>query len=397
MIITKILFLVLIVVCLLFYILYIWDFALVLLVVVIAIPLIMFVTTLITKYLIKVEFAVRDSSVTKNTPFPIQLVVTNRSIFPIGKAEARIEYYNVFSGETTGFDLYLPIQSRNSQRISFQLSSKFCGVIRIKTAYVNIFDPLKIFKFRIGKNISAEISVLPEGHEISGIVHYSDRINEESNIYSEHRPGDDPSEVFDLREYSPGDKLNRIHWKLSSKKDDFIVKDYSLPIDVPCSVFLDLRQYENDEFALPVFDTLMETLISLSQFLLDNERAHSVIYFNSSQNRFAERDITDETTLAAFTAELFASLDGMLCIEAPELYFAENTLSPLASFTFITSSPDAPVMDYIDENIDAELKNAFIIVKTAEEASKISSGYASLNTVPVAAGRISSSIKDIDI
>ena len=176
----------------------------------------------------------------------------------MGKAEAHIEYYNVFNNQITSFELYLPVQARNSQRVTFQISSKFCGIIKIQNSELILFDPLRIFKFRTGRNIRTEVAVVPSGYEISGTINYTDRVNEESENFSEYRPGDDPSEVFDLREYVPGDKLNRIHWKLSSKKDEFIVKEFSLPIDVPCVVFLDLKCYEDSDYTLPVFDTLVE-------------------------------------------------------------------------------------------------------------------------------------------
>ena len=37
----------------------------------------------------------------------------------------------------------------------------------------------------------------------------------ESDSYSTIKGGDDPSEVFAIREYREGDRLQRIHWKLS--------------------------------------------------------------------------------------------------------------------------------------------------------------------------------------
>ena len=397
MILTKILFIILILICAAFYVMYIWDFALVLLIVIALLPVVMFITTYITQKHITVEFAVKDKNVSKNKDFPVQLVVTNRSIFPIGKAEARIEYYNVFSNQISSFDVYLPIQPRNSQRVTFQLSSRFCGIIKIRTAYINLFDPLRIFKFRTGKNIQTEVSVMPEGHEISGIVHYTDRVNEESEMFSEHRPGDDPSEVFDLREYNPGDKLNRIHWKLSSKKDEFIVKEYSLPIDVPCALLLDLKCYKDNEMTLPVFDTLIETFLSLSQFLLDNERGHSVIFFNAAQNQFVELTISDSTDLSAAIAEIINSVRDNLFCQSPEYYFADNSPLSFASFTYISSSADSSMLDHIDENVDADFKNAITVVDSAESFDKINAGYSTLNMIPVIIGKISASIKDIDI
>lgn len=397
MLLTKILFIVLILVCAAFYILYIWDFALVLLIVMIALPILMYITTYITKRMISVEFAVKDKNAAKNKDFAVQLVVNNRSIFPIGKAEAHIIYYNVFSNQTSAFDLYLPIQPRNSQRITFQLKSKFCGIIKIKTSYLNIYDPLRIFKFKTGKNINTEVVIMPEGHEVSGIVHYSDRVNEESDMFSEYRPGDDPSEVFDLREYNPGDKLNRIHWKLSSKKDDFIVKEYSLPIDVPCSLFLDLKCYKDNDLTLPLFDTLIETFLSISQFLLDNERVHSVTFYNAAQDQFAEQDINDSSDLSAVIRNIITSINDNMFSHSPKQYFLENNSLSFASFTYISSFADQSILGDIDENVDADFKNAVIVADSVEELSDISSGFSSLNIIPVVVGKISASIKDIDI
>ena len=397
MILTKLLFIVLIIVCAFFYILYVWDFALVLLIVMIALPIIMFITTLITKKNLTVEFAVKDKNAVKSKDFPVQLVVTNKSIFPIGKAEARVEYYNTFSKEISSFDLFLPIQPKNSQRVTFQLNSKFCGTIKIRILFLNIYDPLRIFKFSTAQNIHTEVTIMPEGHDIGGIVHYTDRVNEESDMFSEHRPGDDPSEVFDLREYNAGDKLNRIHWKLSSKKDEFIVKDYSLPIDVPCMLFLDLYRYSNNALTLPLLDTLIETFLSLSQFLLDNERCHSLVFFNASQNQFAEYSITNSTDLLNAVKALISSVSEDHVCQKPDAYLSDNSALSFASFTFISSSFDEKLLDSVDEEVEADFKNAVIVIDDIEKTASIGGGYSSLNVIPVVVGRISASIKDIDI
>ena len=169
MILTKLLFIVLIIICAFFYILYVWDFALVLLVVIAALPVILFISTFIAKKMIQVEFAVKDKNTTKNKDFPIQLVVTNRSIIPIGKAEAHVEYFNVFNDQISSFDIYLPIQARNSQRITFQLRSKFSGLIRIKATHLYVYDPLKLFRFKVTQDIDMS------GIDFTPIAGHSDR------------------------------------------------------------------------------------------------------------------------------------------------------------------------------------------------------------------------------
>ena len=80
-----------------------------------------------------------------------------------------------------------------------------------------------------------------------------------------------------------------------------------MPIDVPCAVFLDLKSYTSGAYDLPVIDTVIETFLSLSQFLLDNERGHSVIFFDASQNCFTEEYIHDTSDLNKFIKKLFSS------------------------------------------------------------------------------------------
>lgn len=397
MVLTKILFLILIVICVFFYILYVWNFSLILLIIFVTLPVVMFVTTLITKHMIKAEFAVQNKTTPKNSSFPVQLCVTNKSIFPIGKAEAHIEYYNIFNNQINEFELLFPVQARNTQRITFQLSSKYCGILKIRSAYIDIYDPLRIFRFRTGKNVQAEIAVMPEIHEVNGAISYTDRESEESSVFSESTAGDDPSEIFDLRDYINGDKLNRIHWKLSSKKDELIVKEYSMPVDVPCMLFLNLKCYEDSEYTLPVFDTLVETLISVSQFMIENERIHTVVYYNAETRDFSEVNITSPEILAATVRNLILSISDNLYCEPPERYFQVNSNISLSSFTFITSVPDTPVLHYIEENVDADIRNAVVVVKSPESAAEACSGLSELNTVPVVIGRITSSIKDIEL
>lgn len=397
MILTKILFAVLILVCAAFYVLYIWDFSLILLVVIASVPIIMFIMLMITKKMLSVEFAVKNRSAAKNEPFDIQLCLENRSIFPVGKAEAIIEYYNIFNNQINNIELHFPVQPRNSQCLTFQLSSKFCGIIKIRSAYITIFDPLRIFKFKIGKNICKNIAILPEGHDISGIVSSSDRPNDESSVYSEYRSGDDPSEVFDLREYGQGDKLNRIHWKLSSKKDEFIVKEYSLPVDSPAAVFLDLHCNENSEYTLPLYDTLLESLVSISQLLLENERIHTIIYYDSSEKRFAELTVDSTDSLASAVGKIIFSLSDDLYAKSPEQYFSENLSAGWVSFTLLTAEQDDRTLSLIDEETDSYIKNVIAVVKNSKEAEKLEKPYSSLTITPVVIGRITSSIRDIEL
>ena len=69
----------------------------------------------------------------------------------------------------------------------------------------------------------------------------------------------------------------------------------------------------------------------------------------------------------------------------------------MSSFVFITSECEESVIEFIDENIDADIKNAVVVVTSPDEAAKLNTGCSDINIIPVVIGRISSSIKDIEL
>ncbi|MBQ6946315.1 MAG: DUF58 domain-containing protein [Ruminococcus sp.] len=396
MFIIRLFYIILIIAAIVFYIMYLWDFAIVLLIVLLAIPVFLLVSLWITKKNLKVSMSVNSKTIQKNQSFPVQIKIDNSSFFPVGKAEALIEYCNTFNNENVNFVLHMPIQARNEQSAVFQLNSKFCGIIKIRCAGIKIFDSLRLFSFTVGKNIELSVTVMPESHEISGIVVYSDKANDESNIYSEYKPGDDPSQIFDLRSYNPGDKLNRIHWKLSSKKDEFIVKDYSLPIDVPCLIFVDLNTDCANNLQLPMFDTIIETLISLSTFLIENEKNHSIVFYNCQKKCFSEFTVTDADSIAVVVKNLIFSLNNDTSLTYLD-YFSENSDLSLSSFVYISGSVKSDLISFIDDEIDADFKNILVTVSAEEDCLNLMDSNSNVVITPVLIGKISSSITDIEV
>lgn len=88
--------------------------------------------------------------------------------------------------------------------------------------------------------------------------------------------------------------------------------------------------------------------------------------------------------------------DDLMCSK-PEKYFLETQLIRLASFTYITADNNEEILTLIDNKLDADIKNAIISVKKDEHSSVKCSNYTTLSVTPVVIGRITSSIRDIEI
>ena len=84
----------------------------------------------------------------------------------------------------------------------------------------------------------ARLTVLPELFSCQVTLSPTPALAEDSSL---SRRGDDPSEVFQLREYQQGDDVRRIHWKLSSKLDKLILRESSQTVDRSLLVYWDKR------------------------------------------------------------------------------------------------------------------------------------------------------------
>ena len=76
-----------------------------------------------------------------------------------------------------------------------------------------IWDLFHLFGKRIETDGKEELSVLPEYYE--ALIEITPQIREqliESEEYDEKRPGDDPSQIFQIREYREGDRILLKNW-----------------------------------------------------------------------------------------------------------------------------------------------------------------------------------------
>ena len=78
--------------------------------------------------------------------------------------------------------------------------------------------------------------------------------------YAADRPGDDPSELYDIREYRAGDRISRIHWKLSERGEEVYVKEGGLPLDQSPFLAVDPARADDDRA-----ETVLTEAFSLSR------------------------------------------------------------------------------------------------------------------------------------
>ena len=152
------------------------------------------------------------------------------------------------------------------QKCNLRVGSEYCGRLRVWVPQVVLYDCFGLFGVRCKCNAVTHTTVQPETFEPAVVLVPNPSSTDDSENYSQERPGADLTETFQLREYVPGDSPRQIHWKLTNKFDKLIVRDPALPISKNVLVFWE-RTGESNDSAL--IDVQAEVVISLCRSLVD--------------------------------------------------------------------------------------------------------------------------------
>ena len=127
---------------------------------------------------------------------------------------------------------------------------------------------------------------------------------DDTEDYSNERPGYDLSEMFQIRDYVPGDSQRQIHWKLSHKYGKLIVKDPSLPITRSAAVFWE--RTENDPTCERT-DAEAEIVVSVCRNLLSQSVQFTVGWNEEATGRCVFQQIRDMDDLIGLLPRLFTA------------------------------------------------------------------------------------------
>ena len=135
--------------------------------------------------------------------------------------------------------LLLRLEERDNQ-YEVPFLAEQCGEITVRCQAAYVYDLLGLFQIPITSFEEMTTVIYPRRVKLQVEMSRDTygKPYEEGRI--QNRRGNDPSEMFDIREYMPGDDMRSIHWKLSSKVDTLYMREASDPSHYSLVVLLDL-------------------------------------------------------------------------------------------------------------------------------------------------------------
>lgn len=249
---------------------------------------------------IKVRICMPLSVTEKGERMEAGLELENNSRIPLVRAESQIRLKNLFYPETETIRLTGAVDAKSRVRILKGFVGEHCGPVELELGQVWVWDFLRIFKGRVKVTQKERWVILPRMYQ--AMIRPDEKIRnspDDSEEYDKTRPGDDVSEIFQLREYRPGDRIQSVHWKRSAAREDLIVREYSLPVARPVALLLDLRWKE------VYLDDFLEAGLAISRGLMEAGCPHYVAWMDAAKEDVSRLSMETEEDLYTLTEMLY--------------------------------------------------------------------------------------------
>ena len=241
---------------------------------------------------------------------PAELTVQNVSSFPCACVRVILTRKNLLGrvGDRYSEDLedtiYFSVEPKRTKSVQPPLQMEHCGRVDLGIRRIAVCDMLGLFRLPVPKGnagpVSGSVYVLPELQSRSIQTEEAADLGLDSATYSTKKPGNDPSEIFQLRDYHEGDARHSVHWKLSSRMGRLIVREFGLPLN-PCLHFL-LELRDNASHAA---EQMLGAVFAYSEYLMAKNVTHSISYLGE-EGALSTAFITGPESLALVMHELLA-------------------------------------------------------------------------------------------
>ncbi|MBO4383092.1 MAG: DUF58 domain-containing protein [Clostridia bacterium] len=232
----------------------------------------------------------------------IKTVFHNSSVFPVALATGELNIHNLLTGTDLTEKIRCPVSGRGSDEVQVFAESVETGQLYIVLDHLATRDLFGLVRFPAETRLKRVVLVEPI--RIPTEVNVSDvrETEGDSERYSMLEPGRDVSETFDVRPYAPGDEVRAIHWKLSAKSDDFMVRRFVKPVNY--SVVLLVELAEADPYAL---ESCVNYAANFSRGLLDCGVMHTFAWFDGGADDYCSFNVSSYEDLDAAVFRLVCS------------------------------------------------------------------------------------------
>lgn len=266
-----------------------------------------------------------------------RLTLQNQTVWPVFGGKGQILWENLFTGEHGEIPLSFSLGCKETRTIEFEACSSWCGCVKVQFSSWKCNDFFHAFSVRRQAVAEGCTVIMPEKQNSDFSFLTREGFDMESFRYSGNRPGDDPGETYDIREYQPGDSIRQIHWKLSGKLDDIMIREKSFPVDDTVLILAEAFQAEREPRRA---ETVAEVLSAIIRDFMEKKIPCQVGIYDRNAGKFRQEKVrTEEDHEHILYSFLRYGSDGKTPVTVQE-YLRNPGTQNYVNYIYITGNPE---------------------------------------------------------
>ena len=317
-------------------------------------PVLAFILAVVQLLLVSADFRAERITVPKDISFDLFIKVRNRFIFPAVPMELLCDIPDADVGLFTEKRLFVSLPPFGNAEISARCRHGFRGHFYSAIKRIYVVDPLRII--RVSKKFERQLSMIfmPRRLNMEDIIF---RAAVEQSFAKKQLRSTDKEDFSHVREYRDGDVLQLVHWKLTAKQDELMIKQFDSIADLRAAILCDYHQ-SNDLAGMARADMVIETALAFVKTALDKS-LHSTVDIG---------DLNAEPSLISDRGA-FSKFFDLMSVIPPDLHTADFR-SMIDGF----DKSSAAVLVLITTELNEEL-----IDRARDAAQQVTVFYAYLN------------------
>lgn len=273
---------------------------------------------------LKLEFGIGKDRLVHGEEVLLELRLNNPVWFPALQSKAGLFLANTFLENNVKWSVEMPVKMHDMSVLRLPLNFVNLGKFSIECDSFELQDWLGFIVLIRHIELSKEVYVLPDGSrnmppDVTNFMAGAAEVEESKN------KGNDFSEVSDIREYVAGDRIRDIHWKLSARQDNLMVKERIATAGSEMVILLDL--VKNDELT----QQILELGFCFAKSFMQQRMPVCILCWNQAGYCFEEyRCMTDEELVKAYSEIFQTPLSNH--VNADWVRFLSNSYPYLTSY-----------------------------------------------------------------
>ncbi|MDY5496721.1 MAG: DUF58 domain-containing protein [Anaerobutyricum sp.] len=274
------------------------------------------------------------------------------------------------TGETEDFSLKFLLISGKEIALPIEVSSPFMGTIRIKICSAFLYGLFGWKEKTIPLSLEKEVMIRPDFYELNFPVENEGIPRELYDNVQDVKKTDGPGDFREIRPYRQGDPVKNIHWKLTGKTDEIMIKEMEVPVTKIPAVFLETRVKKRDA---PVIDILLETALSVCAHMTGEGQIHCLMWWSREKKQW---EFSLNQTLSDFESVLGKILEEEFFEEGPSAMSRIDFIQKeqFSEIIYVTDRREEGDLSYMDPPVTllvpGEKKE-----RVGEEIDRILTGY----------------------